>query len=204
LKSSRSVTVALAVVLMAGLTVGSRGPSGKFLLAEDLEPSILVALLAALLIFGRYQTSSMLRDLALVQAFVVLAVASLLPNVLPAVVETGPSVEVLRLRLFLVCGILASASMALAALAGDTRFRNRQVPLAFAVGAALVTPTAGIILLDLLRIQSSETYAARSLLGLAGALYALAVLGFRRRPAQAVRCRSPARRRRRRRDPCRA
>lgn len=144
--------------------------------------SALVALLAALLVVGRYRSSSRLRDLALVQAFVVLAVANLLPNVLPALVGGGMEADVLRTRLFLVCGVIASGSLALAALAGDARgLARRQVSPYLAAAAGLVTPGLGILLLDLLQVQPTANGTARLLHGVAGILYALAALEFGRR-----------------------
>ena len=144
--------------------------------------SALVALLAALLVVGRYRSSSRLRDLVLVQAFVVLAVANLLPNVLPALVEGGMAADVLRTRLFLVCGVIASGSLALAALAGDARgLARRRVSPFFAAAAGLLTPALGILLLDLLRVQPTANGTSRVLHGVAGILYARAALGFGRR-----------------------
>jgi signal transduction histidine kinase len=145
--------------------------------------SALVALLAALLVVGRYRTSARLRDLVLVQGFVVLAVANLLPNVLPALaVDEGASADVLRTRLFVVGGVLAAGSLALAAIAGDARLARRQVSPVLAAASGLITPALAILLLDHLRLQPTQVGTARVLHGLAGALYALAALGFSHRP----------------------
>lgn len=138
--------------------------------------SALVALLAALLVVGRFRTSQKLRDLVLVQAFVVLAVANLLPNVLPTLLAGEDAV--VRMRLLLVCGILAALSLALAALAGDTRLEGRRSSPLVALGVGLVSPAAGVVLLDVLRVEPTQTGLVRALYATAGILFALAALGF--------------------------
>ena len=142
--------------------------------------SALVALLVALLVIGRYRTSSMLRDLALVQAFVVLAVANLLPNVLPAILDRGAVTSLLRLRLQLVCGVLAAATFVGASVAGDTRIVRRSWWPVFATGFSLVLPALGVLALRAVDIDEPTRAAPRFLLGLAGILFAVAALGFRR------------------------
>jgi signal transduction histidine kinase len=138
----------------------------------------LVALLAALLVVGRYRSSSTVRDFALVHAFVVLAVANLLPNVLPVLMDGTIADPHLRLRLRLVTGLLAAASFALAALADHLRWATGRTPPVVAVAAGLVTPALGTLLLGAIRIGPTDTTAVRVLAGAAGVLLALAALGF--------------------------
>ena len=140
--------------------------------------SALVALLAALLVVGRYRTSPYLRDLALVQAFIVLAVGNLLPNVLPALVDTSGEASLLRLRLRLVCGVLAALSFALAATSGDLRLARRRLPPSLAASAGLLAPALGILLLESLRIELDSVGAVRTMQAVAGVAFALAALGF--------------------------
>ena len=141
--------------------------------------SALVALLAALLVIGRYRSSSMLRHLALVQAFVVLAVANLLPNLLPALVDGERQADVLRIRLQLVCGVLAAIAFTIAAFAGDARIARRSHAPLLAGTLAFVAPAVGVVLLRALDLSATEGLTPRLLHGVAGILFAVAVLGFR-------------------------
>ena len=140
--------------------------------------SALVALLAALLVVGRFRSSPFVRDLALVQAFVVLAVANLLPNLLPALVAESGEAALLRLRLRLVCGVLAALSFAVAATAGDLRLARRTLPPGAAAATGLVAPALGILLLESLRIELDSVGAVRAMQAISGVAFALAALGF--------------------------
>lgn len=141
--------------------------------------SALVALLAALLVIGRYRTSSMLRDLALVQAFVVLAVANLLPNVLPALVDREAEASVLRLRLQLVCGVLAAAAFVSASVAGDVKVARRYRAPVVALATAFLVPAVGVVALEASGVDDAIGVGPRVLKGVAGILFAVAALGFR-------------------------
>lgn len=145
----------------------------------------LVALLAAFLVVGRYRSSSRVRDLALVQAFVVLAVFNLLPNVVPALVAGDRAAE-LRLRLALVCTLLAGASFAFAAVVGDVRYRRRRVSPAAVVVLGVGSPVVGVLLLGQLGVGAEDVLVARLVYGAAGLLSALAALGFEARAHDAA------------------
>jgi signal transduction histidine kinase len=140
--------------------------------------SALVALLAALLVVGRYRSSPYVRDLALVQAFIVLAVGNLLPNLLPALVDTTGEGPLLRLRLRLVCGVVAALAFAVAAIAGDLRLARRTVPPAIAAALGLLAPALGVLLLQSLDIDVDSVTAVRAMQAVAGVCFALAALGF--------------------------
>jgi signal transduction histidine kinase len=135
--------------------------------------SALIALLAALLVVGRYHSSAKLRDLALVQAFVVLAVANLLPNVLPSLVAAGPDAPALRGRLFLVGGLIAALSLAIAALAGQTQLERRTLTPAFAGLVGVAAPIVGLVLVDGFRVGPTSA-TARSVHVVAAVLFAVA------------------------------
>ena len=141
--------------------------------------SALVALLAALLVIGRYRSSSLLRHLALVQAFVVIAVANLLPNVLPSLVDRDAEATLLRLRLQLVCGVFAAAAFVSASVAGEAKVARRRLSPLVALAIALVVPAIGVAALDTIDLQEATGVAPRLLHGVAGILFAVAALGFR-------------------------
>jgi signal transduction histidine kinase len=148
--------------------------------------SALVALLAALLVVGRYRSSNLLRHFALVQAFIVLAFANLLPNVLPALVGRGSESSLLRARLQLVCGVLAAVAFAIAAFAGETRLTRRARAAMLAAPVAIVAPSVGVALLRALDWSVVDGLAPRVFNGLAGILFAVAALGFRARSGHAA------------------
>jgi signal transduction histidine kinase len=138
----------------------------------------LVALLAALLVVGRYRSSSRLRDLLLVQAFLVLAVTNTLPTLLPALLDVGASSTELRVRLVLVGGVVAAGSMALAGIAGEARLAGRTISPLFAVGTGLVTPAVGMVLLEALEVGTGENGTVRVLHAAAAALFGIAAVAF--------------------------
>lgn len=142
--------------------------------------SALIALLAALLVVGRYRSSPKVRDLVLVQAFVVLAAANLLPNVLPALIAADGRTPELRARLFLVGGVIAGATLAIASLIGDTPFDRRRFSPVLALVSGVGTPAAALVLLDLLRVDPTDLGPTRTLHGFAVALFTIAAVAFAR------------------------
>ena len=140
--------------------------------------SALVALLAALVVIGRFRGSPLVRDVALVQAFVVLAIGNLLPNVLPALIADGGEAPPLRLRLRLVCGVLAGLAFAVAALVGELRLARLRLPPIAVAGLGFASPAVGILLLELLDVSVPSETSVRVLQGGAGVLFALSALGF--------------------------
>ena len=143
----------------------------------------LVALLAALLVVGRYRSSPRLRDLLLVQAFLVLAATNTLPTLMPALLGTAD--DELRTRLVLVGGLLAAGSMALAALAGEARTAGRTISPLFAVGTGLATPAIGLVLLEALDVGAADERTVRVIHATAAVLFGIAAVwfGLRRHPA---------------------
>ncbi len=104
----------------------------------------LVSLLTAFLVFGRYRQSSRLADLAMVYAFAVLALATLLPPVLPSLVSAGDGTLVDRLRL--VAGLVSGLALAMAAIGKERRFDDRTASPVLALGAGLLAPAASVVL----------------------------------------------------------
>lgn len=121
----------------------------------------LVASLAAVLVVVRFRSSSKLRDLALVEALIVLAVANLLPSVLPALVTAGPDADELRARVSLVGGLIAGATFLLAAVAGRTRLEHRTTTPALATLLGLAAPVVGLVLLVALPFDLEDLWPAR-------------------------------------------
>lgn len=145
----------------------------------------LVALLAALLVVGRYRSSPRLRDLLLVQAFLVLAVTNTLPNLMPALLDLGTSSADLRTRLVLVGGVVAAGSLASAAVAGEARLASRTISPLFAVATGVATPVIGLVLLEALVVGAADERTVRVIHATTALLFGAAALRFGLRRHQA-------------------
>ncbi|HEX2851504.1 MAG TPA: sensor histidine kinase [Acidimicrobiales bacterium] len=170
---------AAAVAAAPGQRWMWQAPSPSIVLESTVA---LVSMLTAFLVFGRYRQSSQLADLAIVYAFAVVAAATLLPPILPSLVNADDGEFVAQLRL--VAGLVSALGMALAAIAKERRFDQRAATLVAALGFAVLAPVASIVLVVAVDTDGATHESIGALRLVAALLFAVAALGLTLRAEQ--------------------
>jgi signal transduction histidine kinase len=181
LAAALACAIVTAVGWLPSTGAGYANPSLRVALETA---STLVALLAAYLVFGRFQTSRSVSDLVLVCSLELIALRTFVFGAYPAVSQ-DPSI--LASWGQVVSAILAAAALAAGAFAPDSRVRHERrvnvllLGLPLAVGAVAVAEAAAIPDLPLEIGQATDERIYVVLQLVAAGLFASAAVGFTRR-----------------------
>jgi hypothetical protein len=139
LTGAGATLVTLLVVFVSGVRLAYREPG----LHAALETAAaLIALLAALLIFGRFRVTGSLSDLLLVVALGIMSAANMVFAAVPAALSGGAAGEMPTWSA-LVCRLAGTLVLATAALGPD-----RRVPVAWWAPVLAVAATVGLVALS--------------------------------------------------------